>query len=184
MSFMQKPITLDELSRTVSSKKQSGAYSLGFLIEEGHRLPKLKRVWGNYIFEKSVIHFPSFRGSGKSLLMLQLCIAISSNKSSFLGETIEINGPTVYLDFEMPDFFIKQRSSQLDKNPPFVIGDHAEKVFVFSTKQSFEIEFKNIEKLIRQVKPVLIIIDNLRTALKNSNTCSSVDMANFFSIIG
>lgn len=181
---MSKLISLEELSKFVSSQQKYGAYTLGYLIEEGHKLPELKRIWGNYIFEKSIIHFPSFRGSGKSLLMLQLCIAISSNMKNYLGEIIEMNGATVYLDFEMPDFFIKKRSAKLNSDPPFKIGKYAEDVFVFSTKQSFENEFDNIIKLIHQVSPTLVVIDNLRTALKNANTCSSIDMANFFSLIG
>jgi len=181
---MAKIYSLEEISKLVSSSQKNGAYTLSFLIEEGEKLPEIKRIWGNYIFENSLIHFPSIRGSAKSLLMLEICIAVSSNQKEFLGELIELNGVTLFLDFEMPENFIKRRATKLYKNSPFPIKKYLDKVLVFATKQSFEQEFENIIKLIVQEKPILVVIDNLRTALKNANTNSAIDMANFFSLIG
>ena len=181
---MSKIITLDDLSKIISNRQKHSAYTLGFLIENGESLPELKKIWGSHIFENSLIHFPSLRGSGKSLLMLQICSAVSSKQKEFLGESIELPGKTLYIDFEMPEAFIKRRAAKLSKNAPFPIKQFAEEIFVISTRQSFEAEFPTIIDFIAQESPVLVVIDNLRTALKNANSNSSIDMANFFSILG
>lgn len=181
---MSKIITLDDLSKIISNRQKNRAYTLGFLIEGGEVLPELKKIWGSHIFENSLIHFPALRGSGKSLLMLQICSAVSARQKEFLGEEMQLSGKTLYLDFEMPEFFIKRRASKLSKSPPFLLKKFVEDILVFSTRRSFEQEFNNIIQLIADESPVLVVVDNLRTALKNTSTNSSVDMANFFSILG
>lgn len=180
---MSKILTLEELQKYVSKKQSYGAYTLGFLVEEGKKMPEIKRLWGEIIFEGSIIHFPSLRGSGKSLLLFQLLMMISANAKMFLGEKIELNGNVVYLDFEMPEGFIKRRAYKLFKNAPIKMWKFLDNFFVFSSKQSFEAEYINIVKIIDEAKPVIVVIDNLRTALKNADTCSSVNMANFFSLL-
>lgn len=183
---MAKVYTLEELQKHVSTSQKNGTYTFGYMVEEGNKLPALKCLWGPYIFENSLIHFPSIRGSAKSLLMMQLCIAISCKQTEFLGEKIDqFNNPkTIYFDFEMPETFIQRRSALLYKNSPFPIDEYFTKILFFCTRLSFEDSFKEIIEAIQRIDPVLIVIDNIRTALKNSNTNSSVDMGNFFSIMG
>jgi len=181
---MSKLYTLEEIIKHNSSRQIHPAYTFSYLVEGGHSLPNLKSIWGNYIFENGLIHFPSLRGSAKSLLMMQICLAVASNQTKFLGEIIEMNGKTLFIDFEMPDFFLKRRAYKLYKGSPFNLRPYVDDFLVFSTRQSFEASFDTIIKLIVQEKPILIVIDNLRTAIKGSNTNSAVDMTNFFTILG
>lgn len=181
---MSKIKTLEEICKKISTGQKNGAYTLRYFVQEGENLPPIKRIWGNYIFENSLIHFPSIRGSAKSLLMYQICMAVSANRKEFLGEAIELNGKTAFLDFEMPHSFIKRRSAKLFKNRPFELKGYLNEMLVYSTRQSFEAAYDTIIQLITQEKPVLVVIDNLRTALKNANTNSAIDMANFFSVLG
>lgn len=181
---MSKLYTLEEIIKHNSTRQIHHAYTFSYLVEGGQSLPNLKAIWGNYIFENGLIHFPSLRGSAKSLLMMQICLAVASNQTKFLGEIIEMNGKTLFIDFEMPDFFLKRRAYKLYKGSPFNLRPYVDDFLVFSTRQSFEASFDTIIKLIVQEKPILIVIDNLRTAIKGSNTNSAVDMTNFFAILG
>lgn len=181
---MAKIITLEDICKHISSYKDKPPFTLNFSIEEGRKLPSIKKLWGEYLFEECLTHFPALRGAAKSLLMLQICIAISSYQKEFLGEKIEINGKTLYVDFEMPESFIQRRSTQLFDNCPFPMKGYLDNVIILSTRKPFEKVIDLIITLLKQEKPVLLVIDNLRTALKNTNANSAVDMINFFSILG
>lgn len=172
-----------ELLKQLPREKRFDAYTFNCLSEKGQSLPPLKKIWGNYILDGSLIHFPSLRGSGKSLLMYQVCLAVATGQKEFLGEKIEAKGKTLYLDFEMPERFLRRRSAQLSANAPFVIKENGDKLIVFNSRHTFLSEFSIIIKLIKQEKPILIVIDNLRTAARGMNTNSSKDMADFFSLL-
>lgn len=176
--------SIESIRDYVCNAQRSRAATFGCLVEEGETLPPIKQLWGNYIFEKSLVHFPSLRGSAKSLLMMQICIAIAAGHREFLGEKITLNGKTAFIDFEMPENFVKRRAYMLYQNPPLSVNKSLDNFIIFSTRNSFETEFSNITKLLVQERPILVVIDNLRTALRNANTNSAIDMANFFSILG
>jgi hypothetical protein len=181
---MSNITALEELSKWISKQQKERAYTMGYLIESGEKLPEIKQLWGRYIGEGCLCLFASERGVGKSLISLNLCCAISSGVKSFLGEEIELTGNTLFVDFEMPERFIKRRAYKLSKNSPFPINTFQEKVIVISTRNSFEEEYLTIAQMLLDHNPVLMVIDNLKTALKNKNPNSTVDMANFFSILG
>ncbi len=180
---MAKINTLEELQSFISKKYIVKANTFERLAEDGEKLPPLIKIWGNYIIDGALVHFPSRRGSGKSLLSLQLCIAISQNYKKFLGEVIEKPGICIYLDYEMGIEVIQRRAAQLKKNAPNynpVLGD---KLIIYNSRKSFVEDFEIINSLIAENKPILVVVDNLRNALRNVNTNSAPDMANFFSIL-
>ena len=181
---MAKILTLEEMTKWISEQRHDNLYTFGFLMEAGRNLPPIKKIWGNYIFENGLSHFPSLRGSGKSLFMLQICAAVSSGVNEFLGEKIELTGKTLYVDFEMPDDFIKRRAAELGVKPSFQLSNFIEHFLVLCTRNSFEKEFPTIVNILNEHQPILMVIDNLKSALKNSDTKSSIDMGNFFSILG
>ncbi len=180
---MTKINTLEELQSFISKKYITQAATFDRLALEGEKLPPLIKILGNYILKGSLIHLPAKRGSGKSLLCMQLCIAVSQNFKNFLGETIELNGVCIYLDFEMSTEIIKRRAVKLKKNTPnynSLLGDN---FIIYNSRKSFVEDFEIINRLIAENKPVLLVVDNLRNALKNVNTNSATEMANFFSIL-
>ena len=87
------------------------------LANDGAKLEPIKSIWGTYILENSLVHNPSERGTGKTLLSLQLCLAISSGWKTFCGEQIEVNGNTLLLNFELNEHVIKRRMDHLFRNP-------------------------------------------------------------------
>lgn len=180
---MPKIPTPEELLKLLSGKKPYVACTFSYLSKKGENLPPIKKLWGDFIPEGTLIHFPSLRGSGKSLLMFQICLAISANQAHFLGEKIEQTGKTLYLDFEMPQRFLRRRSAQLSKHSPFSINENGDNLLVFNSRHSFITELAVILQLIEQEKPILIVVDNLRTAARGANTNSSLEMSQFFSLL-
>ncbi|RCW29568.1 AAA family ATPase [Marinilabilia salmonicolor] len=103
------------------------------LANDGANLEPLKSIWGSYILENSLIHNPSERGTGKTLLSLQLCLAISSGWDSFCGEKIEVHGNTLLLNFELNEHVIKRRMDHLFKNPPQKINQEKYEARVYTS---------------------------------------------------
>lgn len=175
--------TLDELQQFISKNHTSTAKSFQYYAEQGAKLKPLKKLFGNYILDGALVHFPAKRGSGKSLLCMQICLAISHRYDEFLGEIIEKHGKTLYLDFEMSESITQRRAHRLKQSAAIYKKEFADDLVIFNSRKSFIEEFNTINQLLYQLKPVLIVVDNLRNALRNVNTNSAVDMANFFSIL-
>lgn len=180
---MTKIKTLDELQQFISKNHSSFAKSFQCYAEEGAKLTPLKNLFGNYILDGALVHFPARRGSGKSLLCMQICLAISHRYEEFLGEKIEKHGTTLYLDFEMSESITQRRAYVLKKTASIYKKEFADDLVIFNSRKSFIEEFNTINALLYQIKPILVVVDNLRNALRNVNTNSAADMANFFSIL-
>lgn len=174
---------LDELQQFISKNYASNAATFEVYAEKGAVLQPLKKIFGDYIVDGALIHFPARRGCGKSLLCLQICLAITHHFEEFLGEKIQKHGICIYLDFEMSEKVTQRRAYQLKKFAPVYHDKHADDLIIFNSRKSFIEDFDIINRLISENKPVLIVIDNLRNALKNVNTNSATEMANFFSIL-
>lgn len=175
--------SLEDLLKYISKNHISTAKTFQRYAEIGEKLPPLIQVWGNYILDKSLTHFPAKRGCGKSLLAMQLCLAIANNHKEFLGEKIGRNGNCLYLDFEMSEDIISRRASTLKNNTPNYKSKLGDKLIIYSTKKGFIEDFGTINNLMKSSKFVLVVIDNLRNAIKSSNTNNSSEMATFFSIL-
>jgi RecA-family ATPase len=180
---MAKIKNLEELQKFIVQNKQSNAATFERYAEDGKKLAPLRQLFGNYIVEGALIHFPARRGCGKSLFCLQLCLAITHRYDHFLGEAIKKHGSTLYLDFEMSEQVTQRRAYQLKKNAPVYSAKFADEVIIYNSRKSFVEDFDTIMQAISQTSPVLVVIDNLRNALHNVNTNSATEMANFFSIL-
>jgi len=99
--------------------------SMQRLAYEGKDIPDMKLLFGCYIPEDCLIHFPSPRGVGKSWLCMQLCIAIAGQWDSYLGETINHFGNTLYINNELSEKIIRRRANILMSNAPFWNDKHA-----------------------------------------------------------
>ncbi|MFZ6010350.1 MAG: AAA family ATPase, partial [Bacteroidota bacterium] len=71
------------------------------LATYGRTLNPLRQVFGKYVFEKSLIHFPSERGTGKTFFMMQLCLCVANGIPKFCNESIELHGNTLYINCEL-----------------------------------------------------------------------------------
>ncbi len=83
------------------------------LAEIGKTLPPIKKLFGNFILDKSTTLFPSERGVGKTMLAMQIASSIANEKNEFLGEKIELNGNVFYVNLEL-----RGRLNRPKTNPP------------------------------------------------------------------
>jgi RecA-family ATPase len=136
------------------------------LALEGKNLPELKKLFGNYILEGAAVLFPSERGVGKTFFLMQLCLAVSKGYDHFLNEPIELHGNTLYLDFELGERAFKRRLAKLytPTGPP-----SRHKMLVVNAKGSLTRSIDKFTELIEQCKPVLVVVDNLRTAFRETD---------------
>ncbi|WP_075603804.1 AAA family ATPase [Saccharicrinis aurantiacus] len=145
------------------------------LADEGSLLEPLKCIWGSYILENSLVHNPSERGTGKTLLSLQICLAVSSGWSSFCGEKIEINGNTLLINFELDEDMFKRRLDNLFKSPPTLLNQSKYQTRVYTTTNTLQEELHEISEIVDTHKPVLIVIDNFKLAFRDSDGNSNRD---------
>lgn len=155
------------------------------LAAYGKTLKPLKQVFGKYVFEKSLIHFPSERGTGKTFFMLQLCLCVANKLSHFCNEPLELHGNTLYINCELSRELMARRLSKLFECPPFVGNEPNYEAFVYTTRQSFAHDRTFIVDKINLLKPVLVVLDNWKTAYQdidnNKNkdaTAAMIDLLN------
>jgi predicted ATP-dependent serine protease len=143
------------------------------LANEGKDLEPLKKIFGNYILQKSTTLFPSERGVGKSFLAMQLSIAVSSGKKEFLGEEIELNGNVLYINLELGEHTLKKRLERLYSS---IEDDMTYNADCLTSNTGIVPIMKDIEAYCIEFKPVLVIIDNLRTAFTGSDNERNKEM--------
>jgi RecA-family ATPase len=151
--------------------------SMKRLAAEGSLLSPLKKLFGNFILENSLVHFPSERGVGKTLLGLQICLAISSKHSSYLGEEIDGHGNTLFINCELGERIMQQRLNTLFAFAPEPIEQGEYQSFVYTTRNGLDKEIEVISNLIERIKPVLVILDNFRMAFLDCDSNKNQEIA-------
>lgn len=159
---MSKINKIFEIAKGVHLRLPSELHSFDSLALKGSQLPNPRRLFGNYILEASLVHFPSPRGTGKSWLAKQVCIAIAKEQNEFLGEKIEKHGNTLYVNYELGEGMLARRINKLYK----VFTDQSSRfeAFALNTRIPLEEELEKIIKIIVKKQIVLVVIDNLRMA--------------------
>lgn len=181
MSKIQKKLI--EIGKGIHFGHETTFKTMQKLYRESAGITDLMQVFGKYIGEGCIVHFPSPRGVGKTFFLLQLCLAISSKEKSFLGETIELSGNTIYVNLELNENTMKRRLKTLMSTPPFKIGDDFHS-FVVTTRNPLLEELSQIAAEIEKYKPVLVVIDNLRMAFVGSDVNNGTEMTKLmFSLI-
>jgi len=145
------------------------------LAEYGKTLMPLKNIFGNYIFEKSLIHFPSERGTGKTFFMMQLCICVAHGCDFFCNEKIELHGNTLYINCELSRDLIARRLSKLYAYSPIDLSKKPFEAFIYTTRQSFANDRTYIVEKIEIFKPVLVVLDNWKTAYQDIDNNKNKD---------
>jgi predicted ATP-dependent serine protease len=171
----------NHLNGNVLSK--SSLQEMEELAKHGKTLPPLKRLLGNYILENSAIIFAAERGSGKTLLGLQTCIAISAEWKSLWNEPIEYHGNTLFINCELSEDVISRRLSILFEQPPQEINFKNYRSYVYTTKNGLDEEAETIIEMSMNYKPVLIVLDNFRVAFLNSDTNNNKEVAKAMHLI-
>ncbi|MHB8207622.1 AAA family ATPase [Mucilaginibacter sp.] len=152
-----------KLTDGVFYQTQSSFKSIQKLSEEGEQLSDPGLLFGRYIPQASLIHFPSQRGVGKSWLCMQICMAVSGEWDRFLGEEINRHGNTLYVNHELSPNTMRRRSRKLYTCLPQSLKDNF-KALVYTTRAGLNMELPTIIGYVEKYNPVLIVIDNLRMA--------------------
>ena len=135
------------------------------MAAQGKTLPPIIKVGGNYILQRGLFHFISERGVGKTLVSMNLCLAVAKGMKEFCTEAIEINGNTLYINLEMEHEFMKRRMNSLFKQvSQNFTGPY--RAIMHSSSNNFATEKSFINELIQRYKPVLIVIDNYKFAFR------------------
>lgn len=140
------------------------------LAAEGRTLPEIRKLLGNYVLESAAVLFPSERGVGKTFFLMQLCLSVSKGYQRFVNEDIELHGNTLYLDFELGERTFKRRLAKL-----YALADHPSvpkspyRMWVVNAQGSLTRSLARFKELLDQHKPVLVVVDNLRTAFRETD---------------
>lgn len=148
--------------------------SMEALAEHGKTLKPLRKLFGNYILENSLTHFPSERGTGKTFLGLEICLAISSKWDNFCGEEITLFGNTLFVNCELNEDLVSRRLAKLFDDPPYPIKQEEFKAYTYTTRNSFGDEVLYISQFISEYDPVLIVLDNYRMAFADSEKTKEI----------
>jgi RecA-family ATPase len=162
-------------SKTDKSKSDDEIVSFDELAEYAKDLPEFKKLFGNHILENSTVLFPSERGVGKTFLALQLAMSISNGDKSFLGEKIEMTGNTLYLNMELGKPVISKRILNLNKLLK-IKKESKYKAYCFTERKDLNQLLPKIKEWVNKYKPVLLIVDNLRTAFGDSDNENNKEM--------
>jgi len=157
------------------AKKSFSIRSFAELAKSAESIPELKKIFGNHILEGTTTLLPAERGVGKTLFSLELAIAVSEGHTEFLGEEIELHGNTLYVNMELGEPVLMRRLKTLYKsiepNP-----DNPYKAYAITGRKSLSKLEDELEDLIEEHEPVLVIIDNLRTAFSDSDNEKNKEM--------
>lgn len=164
-----------EITKEVGFSQKSSFKTMDKLYRESSNLKDIKQIFGKFIGEENIVHFASPRGVGKAFFLMQLCLCISSGQDSFIGEPIEKNGNTLYINLELNESVISRRLKKLMANMPFETKGEFHS-FVFTTRNGLLDELPNLIYKIQEYKPVLIVIDNLRLAFVGSDLNSGSEV--------
>lgn len=164
-----------KISEQVYFYSPSSLKSVQKLAQEGNDLQEPRSLFGHFIPESCLIHFPSPRGVGKSWLCMQLCIAVAGEEKNFLGEPITLHGNTLYINNELSEKVIRRRAKKLLDHTPFSLSPTYE-AMVYSTRHNLLEDLPNIVQFIEKLHPVLMVIDNLRMAFTDVDTNNNRDI--------
>lgn len=145
------------------------------LATYGKTLKPLRRIFGKYVFEKSLIHFPSERGTGKTFFMMQLCLCVANSIDKFCNEEIELHGNTLYINCELSRDLMARRLAKLYEKPPVVLNNKSFESYIYTTRHSFANDRTYIVEKINQLKPVLVVLDNWKTAYQDIDNNKNKD---------
>jgi predicted ATP-dependent serine protease len=145
------------------------------LAKDGESLPEMKKLFGNYILEDNVVLFPAERGVGKTFFSLQVAICVAEGYFEFLGESIDMFGNTLYLNMELGERVMSARLAKLYKTVERAEGNPFQAYCITARKNFTDIQ-EDLEEHIEKYKPVLVVIDNLRTLFSDSNNEKNQDM--------
>lgn len=157
--------------------KLSSYQSMADLAEAGRNLEPRKRIWGDFILEKSLTWFPSEAGSGKTFFMMELCLMLQNEIfGEWLGEPLELAGNSLYINAELSEESMMRRLAALTSgNGHYVSKNPKYKAMMLTTRRTFSESKEEIIGLVHDLRPVLVVIDNFKMCFRNLDSDKGKD---------
>lgn len=155
-----------------NNKKKISIKSFAQLAEEGKLTEELKKIFGNYVLERTTVLLTAERGLGKTFLAMEMCIAVARGDKSFCGEPIELHGNTLFINMELGETVLAKRMSKLYNGS----GENEFTATAITCRYDLDTIEEELVSYIKEHKPVLIVVDNLRSAFSNKNNESNQEM--------
>ncbi|NQY11907.1 MAG: AAA family ATPase [Flavobacteriales bacterium] len=167
---------VENLSPLKPKKNKVELRSFEDLAKEGANLPVLGKLLGDFILENCIVLFPSERGIGKSFYIMETCIVVASNSNEFCGEEINLHGNSLYINFEMGENVLKRRLNKLYKNLPDGVTFSQYRPYCLTYNGNLASNMDDIRAHIKSKNPVIVAIDNLRTAFSGKDNEKNSEM--------
>src|SRR5579859_6022173 len=124
-------------------------------------LPPQKKIWGDLICDNQIIHFPAERGTGKTMLLMQLLYAVSGGLSVFCGFPVNAFGAVLFINYEIPERLFAPRFLKIFGNLPQTKYEYK---IIHALGRTFSTSLVEVEKALSEFKPVLVVIDSWQLA--------------------
>lgn len=172
---LPEPMTIDEFeSRMTGNEPKARLYSLDELFITGRDLPKPERLWGDYVLNDSLIYAGGENASGKTFLLLQLCMSIAFGFPDFCGLPIESHGNVLFVDLECGEKRMARRLySLLSHLPSTAQAKH--RFDTLFNRGNINTLLADIEAYAQRYKYKLIVVDNHKAATAGLDTDRSKD---------
>jgi len=102
-------------------------------------------------------------------------MAVAGEWPEFLGEKISLHGNTLYINNELSEAVIQRRARKLMEGIPKEAAKNF-KPMVYTSRNSLAEDLPVLLQILEKLKPVLIIIDNLRMAFTGTDTNNNKDI--------
>jgi hypothetical protein len=173
---LAQPLPVEEVETTVTSIYSYP--STDIVLRDGMEMnlmptPVLHDIVEGVIGEKSFNFLAGEEGAGKSLLAMNMSLAIATGAKQFLGYEIKKHGKVLYLNNELPFAVFLQRFKRMRTG--FAVGQAAHlgnfltPEFIHPLAESWD----DIVKIIQQHQPVLVVLDCLYFAHNKKENDSS-----------
>jgi hypothetical protein len=157
-----QPLPIEEVETTVTS-----IYSIpstDMVLRDGMEMklmpiPVMNDIVEGIIGENSFNFLAGEEGAGKSLLSMELGLAIATGMEKFLDYNINKHGPVLYLNNELPFPVFLARFKKMRTR---LYGHHSVKLDKFMTPEFIKPlneSWEDIVKIIKQKNPTLVILD-------------------------
>ncbi|MGD0037935.1 MAG: AAA family ATPase [Bacteroidota bacterium] len=175
-SRIGQPLSIDEVETTVTSIFSMPSSDI--VLRDGMEMnlmpmPVLNDIVDGVIGEKSFNFLAGEEGAGKSLLAMNLGLAIATGAQQFLGYKIKKHGKVLYLNNELPFAVFLQRFKKMRTRFYAQQSVHLGNFLTPEIIKPLTESMDDIVKIIHQHQPVLVVLDCLYFAHDKKENDSS-----------
>ena len=136
--------------------------------------PEEKKIYGELIAERRIIHFPAERGCGKTMFLLQLLHSISyPGTKDYCGIPVYSHGPTLLINYEIPERALGPRIVTLFEG----LGSNANMKVMTGLGRTLNDSLKEVEHLLIEFRPLVVGIDSWQLAFSDIDNNKAGDTA-------